>query len=65
MSKEKIRLTVVIEYEADLDFYPDCKTMSEAAEFDERENPFEQYPDAYLDETTEIKSVTYEAVPAN
>jgi len=60
MSKEKIRVTVVVEYEPDLDFYPGCTTVAEAAEFDERENAFLAYPDAYLNDA---KSVTFEAVP--
>ncbi|MGW5773077.1 hypothetical protein ACWEVY_28490 [Streptomyces longwoodensis] len=56
---EKIRVTVVIEYTPLLGDYPDCATAAEAAAFDERENPFLAYPDAYLDDTV---SVTYEAV---
>ncbi|MEV0475294.1 hypothetical protein [Streptomyces prunicolor] len=64
MSKEKIRVTVVIEYEPDLSNYPDCQTVAEAAAYDERENPFLDYPDAYLTEDDEIVAVTFEAVPA-
>ncbi|MFF1450138.1 hypothetical protein ACFVYF_18665 [Streptomyces sp. NPDC058274] len=59
MSKEKVRVTVVIEYEPNLDHYEGCTTVAEAAAFDELENPFIAYPDAYLDDT---KSVTFEAV---
>lgn len=59
---EKIRVTVVIEYEPDLSHYPGCSTVEQAAAFDELENPFFEYPDAYLDTTSDIKSVTYEAI---
>jgi hypothetical protein len=59
---EKIRVTVVIEYAPDLDHYPGCETVAEAAAYDERENPFFEYPDAYLLEE-EIQSITFEAVP--
>ncbi|MFF8629651.1 hypothetical protein [Streptomyces werraensis] len=58
---EKVRVTVVIEYEPDLDHYPNCTTVAEAAEFDERENPFFTYPDAYLTEEDTV-SITFEAV---
>ncbi|MGW2711413.1 hypothetical protein HKX69_05680 [Streptomyces argyrophyllae] len=58
---EKIRLTVVIEYEPNLDHYPGCTTVAQAATFDELENPFTEYPDAYLNDS-DIKSVTFEAV---
>lgn len=58
---EKIRVTVVVEYEPDLAHYPGCTTVAEAAAYDERENPFFTYPDAYLlDE--DIQSITFEAV---
>jgi hypothetical protein len=63
MSKEKIRVTVVIEYEPEMDHYPDCPTVAEAAAYDERENPFFEYPDAYLTEE-DIVSITFEAVSA-
>ncbi|MFI0553392.1 hypothetical protein [Streptomyces scabiei] len=62
MSKEVIRVTVVIEYEPDLDFYPGCRTVADAAAFDELENPFSDYPDAYLSDT---KSVTFEVATAD
>ncbi|MFF3416852.1 hypothetical protein ACFYW9_19450 [Streptomyces sp. NPDC002698] len=58
---EKVRVTVVMEYAPDLDNYPDCRTVADAAEFDERENPFLAFPDVYLDD---VQSVTFEAVPA-
>jgi hypothetical protein len=58
---EKIRVTVVIEYEPDLDLYPGCTTVAQAATFDELENPFIECPDAYLIDS-DIKSVTFEAV---
>ncbi|MFJ8699429.1 hypothetical protein [Streptomyces ardesiacus] len=58
---EKIRVTVVVEYEPNLDHYPGCSTVAEASAYDERENPFFSFPDAYLtDEDT--KSITFEAV---
>lgn len=59
---EKIRVTVVIEYTPYLAHYPDCETVAEAAAYDERENPFLEYPDAYLTEE-DIQSITFEAVP--
>ncbi|MFD4608310.1 hypothetical protein ACFWOT_09360 [Streptomyces sp. NPDC058440] len=61
MSTEVVRVTVVIEYPVDLDHYPDCSTVAEAAEFDKRENPFLDFPMAYLNVEDEIKSVTFEA----
>lgn len=63
MSKEKVRVTVVIEYEPDLSHYDGCSTVAEAAAYDERENPFFEYPDAYLTEE-DVTSITFEAVPA-
>jgi hypothetical protein len=63
MSKEKIRVTVVIEYDPVMENYPDCKTVAEAAAYDERENPFWEYPDAYLTEDDTV-SITFEAVSA-
>jgi hypothetical protein len=63
MSKGKVRVTVVMEYEPDLRDYPDCNTVAEAAALDERENPFFEYPDAYLTEE-DVVSITFEAVPA-
>jgi hypothetical protein len=60
---EKIRVTVVVEYTPNLDHYP-VETVDAAAEFDERENPFVEFPDAYLDNPQELVSVTYEVVPA-
>ncbi len=61
---EKIRVTVVVEYTPNLDHYPDISTVPEAAEYDERENPFVEFPDAYLDDPKDSVSVTYEVVPA-
>ncbi|MGJ3559598.1 hypothetical protein ACR6C2_16625 [Streptomyces sp. INA 01156] len=60
---EKIRVTVVVEYEPELEHYPGCKTVEDAAKFDEKENPFLDYPDAYLLEE-DVKSVTFEVVTA-
>lgn len=59
MSKEKIRVSVVFEYEPNLDDYPNCKTVADAARFDELENPFTECPEAYEDD---IVKVTYEAI---
>lgn len=61
MSKEVVRLTVVIEYQPDLGHYPGCQTVAEAAAFDEWENPFADCPDAYLEDSL-IKFTTFEAV---
>lgn len=58
---EKIRVTVVTEYTPNLDHYP-VQTIEGAAEYDERENPFVEFPDAYLDDPRELVSVTYEVV---
>ena len=63
MSKEKVRVTVVMEYEPDMAHYPGCSTVAEAAAYDERENPFFEYPDAYLTEE-DVVSIAFEAVPA-
>ncbi|MVO87396.1 hypothetical protein GPA10_22180 [Streptomyces sp. p1417] len=60
---EKIRITVITEYIPDLEHYPDAETVAQAAEFDERENPFVEFPDAYLDDPSEIVSVKYEIIP--
>jgi hypothetical protein len=61
MSKEKIRVTVVIEYEPDLGHYPGCTSVAQAATFDEVENPFIECPDVYLTDS-DIKSVAYQVV---
>lgn len=62
MSKEVIRVTVVVEYQPEMGHYPGCNTVAEAAAYDERENPFLEYPDAYLEDAGEVKSITFEAV---
>jgi len=61
---EKIRVTVIVEYVPNLQHYFDADSAAEAAEFDERENPFVDFPDAYLQDPSELVSVTYEVVPA-
>ncbi|MFF4245256.1 hypothetical protein ACFYY2_12380 [Streptomyces sp. NPDC001822] len=58
---EKIRVTVVMEYTPNLKHYPDEDSVAAAAEFDARENPFEEFPSAYLDD---LVSVAYEVIPA-
>lgn len=60
---EKIRVTVVTEYVPKLEHYP-VETVEEAMRFDARENSFVEYPTAYLDDPSELVSVTYEVVPA-
>ncbi|MGW1231457.1 hypothetical protein [Streptomyces californicus] len=59
---QKVRVTIVTEYIPDLDYYPG-DSVEEAAEFDERENNFVEYPTTYLDDPSELISVTYEVVP--
>jgi hypothetical protein len=59
---EKIRVTVVTEYTPDLGHYPGV-TVEDAMRFDARENPFVEFPEAYLDDPSELVSVTYEVVP--
>ncbi|MEU6765872.1 hypothetical protein ABZ916_25555 [Streptomyces sp. NPDC046853] len=61
---EKIRVTVVIEYAPNLEDYPDISTIQEAAEYDERENHFTEYPDAYLYDPADKVDVSYEVVTA-
>lgn len=58
---DKIRVTVVLEYVPDPQFYPD-PDLHAMAKLDETENNFRQYPEAY--EGTDILSVTYEGIPA-
>ncbi|MFG3176618.1 hypothetical protein ACGFZC_16355 [[Kitasatospora] papulosa] len=60
---EKIRVTVVTEYTPKLEYYPG-DTVEEAMRFDVQENHFVEYPTAYLDDPSELVSVTYEVVPA-
>ncbi|WP_328377015.1 hypothetical protein OHB13_11710 [Streptomyces sp. NBC_00440] len=60
---EKIRVTVVVEYTPDLDHYP-VETVDDAARFDELKNPFMEFPEVYLDDPSELVSVTYEVVSA-
>ncbi|MEV5677486.1 hypothetical protein [Streptomyces sp. NPDC052179] len=60
---QKIRVTVVTEYAPNLSHYP-VETVEEAAEFDERDNPFVEFPSAYLDDPDELVSVTYEVISA-
>ncbi|MFI1530074.1 hypothetical protein [Streptomyces griseus] len=59
---QKIRVTVVTEYTPHLGHYPG-DSVEEAAAFDERENNFVEYPTTYLDDPSELVSVTYEVVP--
>jgi hypothetical protein len=58
---EKIRVTVVVEYIPDLAHYP-VETIEDALHFDAQENPFVDFPYTYLDDPSELKSVTYEVV---
>lgn len=60
---EKIRVTVVVEYAPNLAHYPNAGTVEDAMRFDVRENPFEDYPSAYLENPDEVMSITYEVVP--
>ncbi|MFJ9234354.1 hypothetical protein ACIRJ3_05140 [Streptomyces anulatus] len=63
---EKIRVTVVVEYVPNLDhYYSDAETVEDAMRFDARENPFQDYPSAYLENPDELMSVTYEVVSAD
>ncbi|MEU8948751.1 hypothetical protein [Streptomyces sp. NPDC048489] len=58
---DKIRLTVVIEYEPDLRDYHGCNDVHEAAELEARLNPFEEFADIYLDD---VVSTTFEGIPS-
>ncbi|MFF4557196.1 hypothetical protein [Streptomyces sp. NPDC001422] len=60
---DKIRLTVVIEYEPDLSFYNGADDVHQAAELDATLNPFEEFADIYLNDS-EIVSTTFEGVPS-
>lgn len=62
---EKIRVTVVTEYTPNLAHYPDDATVEDAMRFDAQENPFAEFPEVYLDDPSELKSVTYEVVSAD
>ncbi|MFG3582593.1 hypothetical protein [Streptomyces sp. NPDC047990] len=61
---DKIRLTVVIEYEPDLSFYNDAKDVHDAAALDASLNPFEEFPDIYI-ENSVIVSTTFEGIPSD
>ncbi|MFE9455952.1 hypothetical protein OH797_32040 [Streptomyces anulatus] len=57
---DKIRVTVVFEYEPDADNYGDhAESLEAMAKLDEDVNNWVDYPDAYEDD---LVSVTYEAV---
>ncbi|MET8702704.1 hypothetical protein ABZW10_28160 [Kitasatospora sp. NPDC004723] len=53
---DKIRVTVVYEYEPDMKDYPGCEDVHAAALLDAEENDIRLFPEAYDDD---IVSVTY------
>jgi hypothetical protein len=59
---DKIRVTVVFEYEPESRDYPDCKSLEDMVALDEEHNHFITYPEAYHDAIT---SVSYEGIPAH
>ncbi|MFF1908649.1 hypothetical protein [Kitasatospora sp. NPDC058218] len=56
---DKIRVTVVYEYEPDMKDYPGCEDVHAAARLDAGENDIRHYPEAY---DGDIVSVVYEGI---